>query len=669
MKKQILTGLLITFVSNVSLADRGEDLIAALSSDDGAIRRSAYTGIEKKEISADLIPSVAALLDHENPDIARAASLALEGIVAPFTDAEGLREIASEALCDAIDATENDHWLFWLLSYTGEPNVCARLGKMFGTERFEDVILALEGIRGEASVNAIVRQLTKSEPPERVALLNALGELGGETAIAALLNQAAQPDPIGLAAIEALGKTGTPRARSIIEDRLNSTFNDLVFTAYLKTLEALPKEERAHAYQNLLTADDDPTVQTAALAGLANTGTDAAIRTLLKALYSDDPAIHGAARNGLISIESNNANRVLVAALGSAGPDTKGVMLDILNARDPAVAAPLLDEVLNNKRSNARLAAFTILSENPQPKYEKAIRDAAKNDSDTVKPTALRAYLALASVMESDSKNALRMYKDVFDLATQNKERRDALQGMGRTGGVTTLAALQRYQDIPGIGDAISQSAMAIAGRIAESRPKIAERVYEGVAQRGALHLAQQAVDGLRAMGIDRDFAREAGFITQWKLIGPFPNEGLETPAPPETEFSENAEYDGLAGKKVRWTNVRTPHIRGILDLLGLFDPNQNTIAYARAELNLEEGGDALLLVGSDDGIACWLNGEQVHANEIDRGLAIDADQVPITLVPGENVLLLKITQGGGGWGFCARLTDPDRKPLSFIDK
>ena len=170
-------------------------------------------------------------------------------------------------------------------------------------------------------------------------------------------------------------------------------------------------------------------------------------------------------------------------------------------------------------------------------------------------------------------------------------------------------------------------------------------------------------------MGIERDFAREAGFLTQWKLIGPFPNEGIDTPAPPETEYRDDAEYNGIDGKRVRWTNVRTPHIRGILDLLGLMDPNQNTVAYARAEFSIAEAGDAQIRLGSDDGIACWLNGEKVHSNDVDRGLTPDSDRVPVTLKSGSNVLLLKITQHGGGWAFCARVTDPDGNPISFSDE
>jgi HEAT repeat protein len=666
MRRWIPTLVICVFAGQFAVADFAEDLIAGLLSDDGAVRRNACALIKTREVPPETISQVAALLDHDNPEIVRTAKLALEGIVAPYTNADGLREITGDALCDAIDVVENDGWLFWLLSYTGEENVAARIGGMFSQSRFDDVVLALEGIGGEASAKALVRQLTKSEDKERIALIQALGAVQGETAIAALLNQATLPDPVGLAAIEALGTIATPRALPIIESRLESEFSPTVFGAYLRTVQTIPVEDAVTAYENLLKNNADTGVQAAVLTGLAGTGTDAAIRALLTALYSDDPAIHGAARNGLVAIKSDTANRVLVAALKSAGPDTKGVMLEIVHARDPKAAAPLLDQALDDSDAMVQVSALNILAEQPNAKYEKTLREATKNGPTVVKRAALHAYLALASTLEDDRKQALRIYQNVFDLAEENEDRRAALEGMGRTGGMTTLIALQGYGDIPGMGDDIAECTMAIADRMAESNPSIAKRVYEGVALEGPVQLAQRAADSMHAMGIDRDFVREAGFLTEWKIIGPFPNEGIDKPAPPETEFKEDAEYVGAAKKTVRWTNVRTPHIRGILDLAGLLTPNENGVAYARTTFNIKNGGDALLLLGSDDGIACWLNGEKVHSNNANRGLAIDEDRVEVKLNAGENVLLLKITQRTGGWAFCTRITDSNRKPWPF---
>ena len=65
---------------------------------------------------------------------------------------------------------------------------------------------------------------------------------------------------------------------------------------------------------------------------------------------------------------------------------------------------------------------------------------------------------------------------------------------------------------------------------------------------------------------------------------------------------------------------------------------------------------NAELLLGSDDGFAIWLNGEQVGAGlEIGRAVLVDSDRFPVRLRKGPNLLLVKVTQIGGEWGFCVR--------------
>ena len=72
-------------------------------------------------------------------------------------------------------------------------------------------------------------------------------------------------------------------------------------------------------------------------------------------------------------------------------------------------------------------------------------------------------------------------------------------------------------------------------------------------------------------------------------------------------------------------------------------------------------------MLGSDDGVKAWLNGEVVHSNNMDRGEAADQDTAPIRLKKGVNQLLLKITQGGGGLSACARIVGSDGLPMAGL--
>ena len=61
------------------------------------------------------------------------------------------------------------------------------------------------------------------------------------------------------------------------------------------------------------------------------------------------------------------------------------------------------------------------------------------------------------------------------------------------------------------------------------------------------------------------------------------------------------------------------------------------------------------LFLGSDDGLQVYRNGELVHENRIDRGVAPDQDELLIELVPGRNTLVCKVVNTGGGAAFYHR--------------
>jgi formylglycine-generating enzyme required for sulfatase activity len=56
---------------------------------------------------------------------------------------------------------------------------------------------------------------------------------------------------------------------------------------------------------------------------------------------------------------------------------------------------------------------------------------------------------------------------------------------------------------------------------------------------------------------------------------------------------------------------------------------------------------------GSDDGIEVWLNSKKLHSVNVGRGVTPNQDKVPLSLVGGDNRLLVKIFNTGGDCGFC----------------
>jgi hypothetical protein len=79
-------------------------------------------------------------------------------------------------------------------------------------------------------------------------------------------------------------------------------------------------------------------------------------------------------------------------------------------------------------------------------------------------------------------------------------------------------------------------------------------------------------------------------------------------------------------------------------------------IGYAWTEFEMPEDIDALLGIGSDDGLKIWHNGRLVNDKWVRRMSRLDEDVVPLRLKKGKNQLLIKIQNVSGGWDFICRL-------------
>ena len=75
-----------------------------------------------------------------------------------------------------------------------------------------------------------------------------------------------------------------------------------------------------------------------------------------------------------------------------------------------------------------------------------------------------------------------------------------------------------------------------------------------------------------------------------------------------------------------------------------------NHVAYGSLALDSPRAQNTTMLVGSDDAVKVWLNGELVHNNAINRGASDFQDQFPVTLKEGINILLVSVYEGGGSW-------------------
>lgn len=167
------------------------------------------------------------------------------------------------------------------------------------------------------------------------------------------------------------------------------------------------------------------------------------------------------------------------------------------------------------------------------------------------------------------------------------------------------------------------------------------ELVYIKQDTREATRAASLAASGL------------ANWPSTWHLIGPWDNanhEGLGRVYPPEEGVDLSAEYDGLGGEKALWREFEFPD--GQVHSVARFEHNDNATCYLYKRIESPTDQQVRIALGSDDGIAVFLNGERIFENNAVRSAGPDQDFTVLPLKAGANDLLLKITNLGGGWDF-----------------
>lgn len=155
-----------------------------------------------------------------------------------------------------------------------------------------------------------------------------------------------------------------------------------------------------------------------------------------------------------------------------------------------------------------------------------------------------------------------------------------------------------------------------------------------------------------------------------WHFIGPFDNpggRGFETAYPPEKEIDLLKKVPGKGGP-VGWQQGKFTD--GQVNNLALFGDNNNAVVYLHREIVCREARDLPISLGSDDGLAVFLNGTRVLAQNTSRACAPDQEKLTLKLKPGKNDLLLKVVQGNGEWAFYfqSQIKIPPRAGWAFED-
>lgn len=178
----------------------------------------------------------------------------------------------------------------------------------------------------------------------------------------------------------------------------------------------------------------------------------------------------------------------------------------------------------------------------------------------------------------------------------------------------------------------------------------------------------KQLAASLDKLGDKVDVPTHLGFITRWKLIGPFDNtgeKGFAVAYPPETEIRLDAKYPGKGGGEIAWIDFTTDDPYGDVDLNKALGKNKGAAAYAYAEFQSAQAAPVEFRIGAISAIKLWVNGKLLDSREVyHSGSEIDQYISRGELQPGVNRILVKVCENeqtenwAQDWKFQLRICD-----------
>ncbi|MFN0009053.1 MAG: PVC-type heme-binding CxxCH protein [Planctomycetota bacterium] len=294
--------------------------------------------------------------------------------------------------------------------------------------------------------------------------------------------------------------------------------------------------------------------------------------------------------------------------------------------------ADVIARRLEDPEISIRIAAITALVDLRGAAAAEALVPRLGDSSVEVRLEALRglARLGIADCVPS-----------LLPLADDPATREDAILALAATPDPRALEAYlfgvhAGQRRIP-VRDASLQALAAIRGEVLGALE--------------SLHAARRLDES--QLAAVQSIYRDPQPVLRWRILGPFAR-GEE---PDVSRLDDDA---GLA-----WIEHTAEPRDGYVDLVKLLSGQAQLAAYALAEVASPAACEVDARVGSDDGVAVWVNGEKVHDAPGDRAWSADQDRFRLRLAAsGRNRLLVRVVNNTGGWAFNVKVASAPTGPL-----
>lgn len=523
------------------------------------------------------------------------------------------------------------------------------------------LVLRSLAVRGETAAAPVIVKFTTSEHPTvRVAALEALGAVGDVTSADLLVMTAANgsgaEQQAARASLRQLGGKGVDAAliRAVGAGETKTRVEAISALVARRTTGALDPL--------LMTARDaDADVRRAAISAVGSlAGAEDLPAVLALLMKLKDPADRLAAEQAVgtafLSVSSLETRaRAVLNALGAAPTEFKPMLIRLLVRAATPRALDAVRAAMRDPNADVRGAAIRALAAWPDPAPAGEVLALAKSSTNlTHKVLFLRGYVRMAGM----SPNPTKMYMRAMELAKRPEDKKMVLAGLGSSSSAEALKVALQYIKDPQLNAEAALAAVEIAGRL---------RNLDGAYARASLKSVLAAVTdaGIRRKAIEilNDFDKYEGYLLVWVTSGPYKQKGKSGAALFDIAFDP----EKLDAKDVTWKRLNKGLGAWDVDLENMFGSMDHCAAYVRTNVWSPADQAVRLELGSDDAIKVWINGKKVHGYNGSRGIGPRQDIVSAKLTKGWNVLMMKVIDYEGGWGFCCRIRNAEGGPVEGL--
>lgn len=506
--------------------------------------------------------------------------------------------------------------------------------------------------------DAATAALTDDAAAVRLAACFALGQIGGDAAVMPLAQAAArasernEKDAARAALYQLKGDNVNAAIKTAVSDTFKTADQQAVAVELIRAIGQRGADSLNFLLFETARSDNAPIAQES-LRSLQLTAGPADMPAMAQLLAFRPTA--AAENTAVIAAEKISQRDQHAAALINEWERletsaAKAAYLRVMGRLGDVHAISILEQMYRSSDGELKDAAFRAMTDWPSDEFIAFMKQEFTDSKDAVRQVlAFRAYvrmIAQNAALSGDQK--VQALSEAMTLMDRPAEQRLVLSALAAFGTAEALSIAQKAAANPELKAEAQTAILSICGRRIPIEPDTAKAALAQVLQTAATDAIKEQTQSLLA---------KADFILDWEVAGPYRQRGSNEIALFDVVFAPEKNPG-----QVKWKPIppsQDSEKFWYVDLLKAIG-GDNRVAYARTVLISDTETDALLELGSDDGIKVWLNGQLVHGNNVSRGAAVAQDKVPVRLKKGENTVLLKITQGSGDWGFCMRAANTD---------